>query len=39
MMRKGKFNAALATKQIKMFMPEQWIEPYLNGVEMCKDSG
>lgn len=39
MMRKGKFNAPLAMKQINLFMPEQYKEPYLNGVQMCKDSG
>lgn len=36
-MKKGKFNAELVAKNIKMFAPVQFQQEWLRGVEACKD--
>lgn len=39
MVRRGRFNAPLAIKQINLFMPEDLKESFIFSVHRCKDSG
>lgn len=39
MMRKGKLNADLAIRQIKMYMPPGMQDEWVIGIEACRNNG